>query len=659
MSGCFRVWVLCFPGVCVEVFQAGVMQLTLPWGRQWGKSPITISMKTLGYFLFALMLVAGLSACNNDDDGNGSGNNPDGTPSNLNNPHVSGTSVEADFFGRITDKEGNPISGAVVQIASAFAQTDNRGFYSVNNVSVDSRFETIRVQAGNYYNQFRNVRPRTNDVNLVDIRLIPRTFNGFFQANAGGEVTIEGGGSVVFPANGMVDEDGNAYNGQVIVAATYLDPTDLALATYMPGSTAAVDDDGQAVGMISYGMIGVDILSSGGQPLQLADGAMAQIGFPVQDEQMAHAPDQIPLWHFDEVSGVWHEEGSAVKEGNMYTGEVSHFSFWNCDIPVEWVYLDATFADAETNTGLSNLYIRLYRPDGSYSNGFTNADGDVSGIIPANEVLSMEVYDADCGTDNLLYSADIGPFSGDVTLDPISIEFPDGFAPVTFSGVVVDCDGAPLDNPTVIYESTETTLSQYTMSDENGAFNFSLTCATQGEVDYIFQNLDELTYSNDFSFSYDVTNETDYDFGEVVFCESFDLETFLTYEDGQNAFAYGAGDVSESTTCATLFFGAADTSQTNNATVSIVYLDGIGTVETCSGEESIFLSRTLADGRIFNSTILSSEVTITSFEDDAEGIVTVAGTITGSSQVNIWDPSGANSENYEATAAMTFQYNRE
>ncbi|HKL02029.1 MAG TPA: hypothetical protein VJ911_00085, partial [Cryomorphaceae bacterium] len=217
-------------------------------------------MKRLGYLFFSLVLISGLSACNNDDGGGSSGN-PVDNPSNLTNPHVSGTSVQADFYGRITDRDGNPISGAVVQIGGAFTQTDNRGFYSSNNVSVDSRFETIRVQAGNYYNQFRNVRPKTNEINLVDISLIPRTFNGFFLANAGGEVTIEGGGSVVFPANGMVDENGNAYNGQVIVAATYLDPTDMALATYMPGSSAAVDEEGQAVGMISYGMIGVDILS--------------------------------------------------------------------------------------------------------------------------------------------------------------------------------------------------------------------------------------------------------------------------------------------------------------------------------------------------------------------------------------------------------------
>ncbi|MFN2429813.1 MAG: carboxypeptidase-like regulatory domain-containing protein [Cryomorphaceae bacterium] len=615
-------------------------------------------MKRLSYFLFSILLIAALPACK-DDDGGGSGNNPNNPPSNLANPHVSGTTVQADFLGRITDQEQNPVSGALVQIGGAFAQTDNDGFYSIENASVDSRFSTIQVQAGNHYDQYRNVRPKTGEVNLVDIRLIPRTFNGFFQANAGGEVEVEGGGSVVFPANGMVDEEGNAYSGQVIVAATYLDPTDMALATYMPGSSAAVDEDGMAVGMISYGMIGVDILSSGGQPLQLADGALAQIEFPVQEEQTANAPDQIPLWHFDEASGVWREEGSAVREGNMYSGEVSHFSFWNCDIAVETVYLDMAFYDEQSGASLSNLYLRLYRPDGTYSNGFTNAEGEVSGIVPSNEVLTVEVYNDDCGTDLLLYSEDIGPFSDDASLDPIGINLPDGYEVISFAGTIVDCEGEPISNALLLSESTETSGSQYAVADENGAFDFSYTCATQGEVEYLFQNLDDLSASETFTIDYDVLNETEYNLGEVVFCESFSLETFLTYEDGQNSFAYGFGSSSGDGECLFLTYQLPDsTSQSDYGTIAMVYPEGTGITGNCWGDESIYLSRVLPNGNQLYTNFIDAVITVTSFDEGPDGVEFIVGTVTGSSQVSILN-AGTEVESYTAEATVNFQLTNE
>ena len=48
--------------------------------------------------------------------------------------------------------------------------------------------------------------------------------------------------------------------------------------------------------------------------------------------QMSTAPATIPLWSFNETTGIWQEEGSATKVRNAYVGNVSHFSWWNCDL---------------------------------------------------------------------------------------------------------------------------------------------------------------------------------------------------------------------------------------------------------------------------------------------------------------------------------------
>jgi hypothetical protein len=43
------------------------------------------------------------------------------------------------------------------------------------------------------------------------------------------------------------------------------------------------------------------------------------------------APPTIEMWFFDEVKGIWKEEGIGTKQGSVYVGEVSHFSSWNFD----------------------------------------------------------------------------------------------------------------------------------------------------------------------------------------------------------------------------------------------------------------------------------------------------------------------------------------
>ena len=60
----------------------------------------------------------------------------------------------------------------------------------------------------------------------------------------------------------------------------------------------------------------VELHDAAGEKLNLAAGKTAQLTFPVSSSQVSNAPATIPTWHFDTNSGLWMEEGSAVKNGN-------------------------------------------------------------------------------------------------------------------------------------------------------------------------------------------------------------------------------------------------------------------------------------------------------------------------------------------------------
>src|SRR5690606_555839 len=108
------------------------------------------------------------------------------------------------------------------------------------------------------------------------------------------------------------------------------------------------------------------------------------------------APATIPLWYFDETKGMWIEEGSATLQGNTYTGTVTHFSFWNWDIPFSAIIMELTLVD-QNNNPLQNYTIKLTNTANSdWRSGTTNADGWVGGLTYSNATLTLEVYNGVC-----------------------------------------------------------------------------------------------------------------------------------------------------------------------------------------------------------------------------------------------------------------------
>jgi len=216
-------------------------------------------------------------------------------------------------------------------------------------------------------------------------------------------------------------------------------------------------------------MMAVELTGTAGQKLQLTGGKTATITFPIAPDLLSQAPSTIPLWSFDEKDGLWKEEGMATKTGTNYVGTVAHFSFWNCDAPFATIKFQATIKD-KNNKPLDNAKVVIEKRDTKFSlsgYGLTNEDGDVEGMIPANESLVMEVYNR-CGT--LLTTQNIGPFSKDADLGTLSLE---NAAPatVTISGSVVNCKSGAVTNGFV---NVALDGSNYRTSIDKGHFSITI-----------------------------------------------------------------------------------------------------------------------------------------------------------------------------------------
>src|SRR5262249_46667295 len=155
--------------------------------------------------------------------------------------------------------------------------------------------------------------------------------SGTVSGSGGGTVTVQGGGNVVFAGNSFVNTAGNsAYTGTVSVSTYFLNPTASNFTDIMPGTLRGISANNEETGLQSFGMMAVELTGAGGEKLQLGANKTATLTFPIPAGLQASAPATIPLWSFNDTTGLWKEEGFATKQGTNYVGSVSHFSFWNC-----------------------------------------------------------------------------------------------------------------------------------------------------------------------------------------------------------------------------------------------------------------------------------------------------------------------------------------
>lgn len=350
-----------------------------------------------------------------------------------------GNSINARFIGKVINEDNNPVSGVSISIGSSMTTTDSNGIFSVTDASVFEKFAYIKASKDGFIDGSRALVP-SDGINQVTIMLLDLETTATINSGESSTVDLPDGTQIVFEGN-FENGQGVNYTGAVKVTLKHLNPDSSSMDLQMPGMLFAEDSNGSPRVLETYGMIAVELRSASGDELNLAEGSTAEISVPVP-QNATNAPATIPLWFFDEEGGYWKEEGQATLQGNRYVGNVSHFSFWNCDAPFPYVQFCVTIEDVE---GIPSpwTFVYLQRENtgwNSTTGGTTNVNGEVCGLIPADEILTLTIPDYGCiGND---FVTTIGPFTTDQS---ITVQVDDADALITnFTGVFNDCSGNPI-----------------------------------------------------------------------------------------------------------------------------------------------------------------------------------------------------------------------
>lgn len=271
------------------------------------------------------LVVAGLAACSGGGDGS--------------EAPASGT-----LSGSVVaSADATPVAEATVSVGERSTRTDANGRYTLAGVPASER-AVLRVRAPGFVEALVTTPVVAGQTAPASARLLreatPQTFNAASAAvltSAGSTARVE------LPAGSLVNAaTGAAASGTVTASVTPLDPA--RDPQTMPGDYSVSETQR----IESFGAIKVSLRDAAGNELDLRPGSTATVRIPLATRS-PNPPASLPLYWFNESTGRWVEEGRATLAGTApdryYEGQVSHFTFWNADMPQDTVYVNGCVAD--------------------------------------------------------------------------------------------------------------------------------------------------------------------------------------------------------------------------------------------------------------------------------------------------------------------------
>jgi hypothetical protein len=432
-----------------------------------------MKIQFLSLIVFLSILLVSCSKDENTDTGSGST-----------------TTVKTTFTGKVLDEAGNPLSGATVIAGSQTATTNIWGIFVLEDILVASSRPIVTVEKPGYWKYTGTFHPFTNGVSSTTVSLFSDATTHTLASATGGTITTSTGASVIFPADAFETTSGTSYSGTVQFTMHHLPVDADRFTTKVPGTDfKGKKTDDTFTNLITYGMLGVTMKDGSGNELKLKSGKKATINVPVATTQQSTAASTIPLWHFNETTAVWEEEGAATLNGTIYTGEVSHFSWWNCDQP-GGAYVSGYVKDCN---GFPVFGADVYLNNIGWST-FTNMNGFYSGYCASNIPLNVQAEYYDLFNNFYVTSGvsipALAPGSSYTAPDLIFTGLGCG---TRISGTTVDCNAQNLNCTVLLLKDKQLLNYSYTI---NGEFSFIVSDTSTSTFQIVaYKGLYSNTYS--------------------------------------------------------------------------------------------------------------------------------------------------------------------
>jgi hypothetical protein len=237
-----------------------------------------------------------------------------------------------------------------------------------------------------------------------------------------------------------------------------------------PGDMSARAATGEEVFLESRGAAEVRLFDDAtGAPAQLAAGREAVLRLPAGPSSLEDA--RVPMWSFDEVEGLWVEEGTAALEVEPGSGAllhrltVPHFTWWNADQPATRTCITGR---ALASPGFATALASIATVGVDYAGaayGETDGEGRFTVFARASSTVELVARFVDAARPA---SARVVTGAPGVCTDVGELTFDVTQAVGCVRGRAVDLAGAPVEDAGVLAVTSRRTAS--TRSGADGTF---------------------------------------------------------------------------------------------------------------------------------------------------------------------------------------------
>lgn len=476
-------------------------------------------------FMALLMMLMTFASCSKIQDLLNEGDDDDDDDGGINPPElVEGRMEDIALSGIVRDASGTPIEGVSIVSGSSAATTNTDGFFEFDQiqvVSVQNDRSVVRFSKAGYFDVVRSMDADDDAADgasweVVMCKKENNDFTSIKTYSSSSDQTLQAGEMKIdMPQDGYkVDGTGVGYTGKVKSEMVYLDPNNERFSEMMPGGDlAAVRTDNSSAQLVSYGMTDLNMYAENGDKLQLKDGCKAKLTFPIPAGMGENPPASIPLWSFNEKTGLWEEEGSAALQGNVYVGEVAHFSWVNLDYPEKQ---GTVYGYVKDDTGKVLPGVRLSIGQ-LLAPTVTNSDGYYSHEVPANTAFSITVKNLYYGGIDQKVSVNVPALSPgekrqvDITLPHL----------VRVYGKVMNERGDGIRSS--VWVQTEKAKTEVLQTDKDGNFNVYVPKDMKGKA-----TVHARTYRGD-EISRDITIENEDVYVELIVSGSGGVNTNMIH----------------------------------------------------------------------------------------------------------------------------------
>jgi hypothetical protein len=417
-----------------------------------------------------------------------------------------GLDFDTGLTGIVRDAWGAPIEGVAVSTSHGFSGTTDQDGRFAFEASADDHV-VVSFQKAGYARSYVPFEVLPEVENAIFQRMAEVDFVKAFDSSVGLDFVVdEFGAEISLPPANFVDAEGTEYAGEVLVEATFYDlvsePDDGLEIFAAPGDFSAIDAQGDAQQLESWGMVQVNLWGADGQELQLgSEAAPMRIPLQIQPNENASMPtgSTVPAWTFDTATGRWIEEGAGTivqdADGTWYWEFAApHFSSWNCDQPMPThgcVTGIVTNSQGTPREGATVRAVGLTYT--STTTARTAADGSFCLEVKNGETVWIEVSYTISGQPATQRTDPVTTGTQATCTDGNNADCVDvGTLPIDImtcvSGIVIDSQGNP-----VAWATVTSPQGGVAETDDSGAFCLAVPVFQTTEV-YVVTSIDEPGY---------------------------------------------------------------------------------------------------------------------------------------------------------------------